>query len=654
MTVESITALKNYNPSSANERCDVLGYELPGDGGDGAFFWDPNSTNEDDLGTVIRPFSVSPLSAGRWKRIFSTSLNVKWFGAKGNNIANDTISITKAIITGSRTCGELIIPKGTYLISETIRADIQDSITIIGHNAIIKSINNNIVPHHILSIAPFPEKPFLVIGPTATGTDIANAFPNTANIKINLSGISFDGSAFESIETPTLDVTPIAIALVIVAEYVEVTNCSFSNFFGYGLRIHGARIVNVDGCNFKDVGGRGRTIAAAGVDEDGMGDAIYMTSFMPDFMAKINNSVLQGIAQLTKRSRIGITIEYTINSGQIIIENTKIRHYAKCLHNESYGAYTTTISNCILSDFNVAFAHTITKDTFVNIYNSLFKWDLMDGQEAGLSPLLSALAAGSNAKISFGNCSFEYSGLNYQTCVIAGIKNFTNCDFQIKNKNIAFSDGSNTIFEGCHFFDFGGSNSSFTNWTPGASTFRLSNCIFHDGGIVRDWSYPPKAQILMINCQHNKNNALLYPNGIASWADIFPYQDGLVTEHIVALPNGGTGQIGINALNCPSPLWQTRRFLVLVIGTDSNDSRKINRDRIINPTANGYYKTELVYTTAGFFQVASNTLIGGDNSSDGYNIYTPEGLTWKKNTSGAANVSHIKFLLIPKYYEDYI
>lgn len=661
MTVESIAALRNYTPTAPNERCDVLGYEIPGDGGDGAFFWDPSSSAADDQGTVIKPSGISPSNPGRWKRIFSTSLNVKWFGAKGNNLADDTAAITNAIITASKTCGELVMPKGTYLISETIRADIRTSISIIGYDAVIKPVISNIIPHHVLSIAPFPEKPFLAIGPTAVSTpNVSEAFPDTGNMKISVSGLSFDGSVFNVIESPTKYVTHIAIALVIAAEYTEVRSCTFNNIYGYGLRIHGARSVNVDSCNFEDVGGRGKTVAASETDEDGMGDAIYMTSFMSDFKAKITNSTLRGMTQLAKRSRIGVTIEYTTSSGQLLIENSKISHYAKCFHNESDGSFLTSISNCILSDFNIGLAHTSRKveeglkDTCVNISNSKFQWDLMDGQEAGNSPYLSVFANSPDVKISLANCSLEYSGLNNQVCVIAGVKNFTNCDFKINNRNLGFSDGLNTIFEGCRFYDFGGNSSSFTNWTPGASAFKLSNCVFERGGVVRDWSYPPKAQVSMINCRHTTNKTLLCPNGAESWQALFPYQDGLVTEHIVTIPNGGTGEVGLNALSCPSPLWQTRRFLVLIVGTDINDSRKIDRNRIINPTANGYYQTELVYTTAGFFQAASYTLVGGDNSADGYNILSTDGLKWKKNSTGAANVTHIKFLLIPKYYEDYI
>lgn len=654
MTLDSIATLRNYSSSVPNERCDVLGYETPGDGGDGAFFWNPACDKGDDMGTIIRPNSVPPQSTGRWLRIFNTSLNAKWFGAKGDGTTDDTIALTQAITTASKTCGELILPKGIYNITETIRADINASVSIVGYCATIKPVSSNITPHHILSIAPFPEKPLLAIGPSAVGSDKTMAFPTTDSIKIRLSGLTFDGTSFPMVETPIKDITPIAVALVIAAGEIEVKNCLFQNIFGYGLRIHGASSLKIDSCNFLDVGGRGKTLIGAGIDEDGMGDAIYMSSFKTDFVAAIKHCTLRGITQFAKRSRVGITVEYNSSSGRIIVENTTIKHYAKCIHNESTGSYVTTVSKCNLSDFNLALAHTITRNTIMGIDNTVLEWDLMDGQEAGPSPILSALASNSNAVISFSNSIFRYNGLAGQACVIGGIKKFDSCDFYINNKNLAFSDGLNALFESCRFFDFGGSNSSFTNWTAGATTFKLSNCNFQDGGPVGNWNIPSKAPIIMVNCQHNTNNALLYPNEMPNWNYLFPYQDGLVTQHVILLPNNGAGDISLNAVTCPSPLWHSRRLLVLIIGTDINDSRKIDRQRIINPAINGYYKVDLVYTTAGFFQVESKTLIGGDNAVDGYNIYSPDGLKWKKNTSGAENVTHIKLLLIPKYYEGYI
>jgi Pectate lyase superfamily protein len=80
-----------------------------------------------DGGTAI----PSSASNGRWRRIYSGALNVRWFGAIGNGIADDTNAIQGALsflgvyredlpsqlITGG---GSLFIPTGTYSITSSL------------------------------------------------------------------------------------------------------------------------------------------------------------------------------------------------------------------------------------------------------------------------------------------------------------------------------------------------------------------------------------------------------------------------------------------------------------------------------------------------------------------------------------------------------
>jgi hypothetical protein len=60
----------------------LLGYHEPGDGGGGAFFWDGASTDPDDVATVIVP-DTNP-AQGRWRRVVTSPLSVRWFGAIGD------------------------------------------------------------------------------------------------------------------------------------------------------------------------------------------------------------------------------------------------------------------------------------------------------------------------------------------------------------------------------------------------------------------------------------------------------------------------------------------------------------------------------------------------------------------------------------------
>jgi len=103
----NITAIKALSIAPDTEVIIIRGYYTEGDGGGGNFYWDSTSTETDNGGTIIK---ITAVATGRWKRIYSGSLNVKWFGAKGDGITNDA-DIFSSI---DSSC---IIPSGNYLIS---------------------------------------------------------------------------------------------------------------------------------------------------------------------------------------------------------------------------------------------------------------------------------------------------------------------------------------------------------------------------------------------------------------------------------------------------------------------------------------------------------------------------------------------------------
>src|SRR5262249_38039110 len=82
----------NVSPTSAVVV--VGGYLVVGDGGGGVFFWDASSSTGDDAGTIIVPTGST---TGRWVRLFSGDINVKWFGARGDGTTDDTAAIQAAL-----------------------------------------------------------------------------------------------------------------------------------------------------------------------------------------------------------------------------------------------------------------------------------------------------------------------------------------------------------------------------------------------------------------------------------------------------------------------------------------------------------------------------------------------------------------------------
>lgn len=86
----------------------------------GTFIWSPTCTANG--GTVFAG------ATGFWTRQYDGAVNVKWFGAVGDGVTDDSIAIQSAVDTGL----EVYFPEGTYKISDTIEAS---SMTLFGDEA---------------------------------------------------------------------------------------------------------------------------------------------------------------------------------------------------------------------------------------------------------------------------------------------------------------------------------------------------------------------------------------------------------------------------------------------------------------------------------------------------------------------------------------
>lgn len=118
MSFENIVNLKASAGTQANEVVTVLGYYKAGDEGGGDFYWDKTTPLANDNGGTI--FAVNNNTEGRWKRIFSGPVNVKWFGAKGDG--NDDTAALRACANFCRATStsdvlkrKMYFPEGTYL-----------------------------------------------------------------------------------------------------------------------------------------------------------------------------------------------------------------------------------------------------------------------------------------------------------------------------------------------------------------------------------------------------------------------------------------------------------------------------------------------------------------------------------------------------------
>ena len=110
----SYAQLRSYSGSQTT--VNVWGISSFFDGAAGQFKVNSSDTiSADDGGTIL----VDSLGR-RWYRVFSGTLDVRWFGAKADGVTDDTASINRAAALG----GEIHLPSGSYLISSSINTTI--------------------------------------------------------------------------------------------------------------------------------------------------------------------------------------------------------------------------------------------------------------------------------------------------------------------------------------------------------------------------------------------------------------------------------------------------------------------------------------------------------------------------------------------------
>jgi hypothetical protein len=153
ITADTVADLANAEHKTGSIQ--LLGFHTKGDGGGGVFYWDATKDkSEHNGGTIIDPsiaglvanweytqnlyFSPAAIGQGCWVREYSGAVDVKWFGAKGDGVADDTNSIQKTLNTAKTS----YIPSGNYNIKgNTLEVDSDK--TIYGDGDLSKIISDS-------------------------------------------------------------------------------------------------------------------------------------------------------------------------------------------------------------------------------------------------------------------------------------------------------------------------------------------------------------------------------------------------------------------------------------------------------------------------------------------------------------------------------
>ncbi len=174
-TVLNYAALRSYTLTP--DDIFVQGYSAIGDGGEGYFFWDPTSTDPDNDGTTID----SGFALGRWKRVFDSVVNAKWFGAKGDGTTNDTTALENCYNSGFNT----FTPAGIYIVNTLSLTESNVIHSGTGKGSVIKQTNgqNSILIIYYLGANDFHWENICFDGnisnnstQTAPGLDIRDSF----------------------------------------------------------------------------------------------------------------------------------------------------------------------------------------------------------------------------------------------------------------------------------------------------------------------------------------------------------------------------------------------------------------------------------------------------------------------------------------------
>jgi hypothetical protein len=143
--VDTLADLRSLVAPAGPQCVYVCRHDSGGPDGGGVFQWDatypgtipqdPNPSNDND-GTVVKPSSKTDTEPGRWLRIYDGPLNVKWFGARGDDATDDQPVIQKVIdLVANWIAGQIVqynrlnnfpdggvvyLPRGRYRVNSVL------------------------------------------------------------------------------------------------------------------------------------------------------------------------------------------------------------------------------------------------------------------------------------------------------------------------------------------------------------------------------------------------------------------------------------------------------------------------------------------------------------------------------------------------------
>ena len=411
-------------------KCCTLGYHSVNDGGK-AVYKIRTITNDDriDEGSIIELYDNSLIAE---LVITNDTVNVYQFGAKGDNLTDDTEKLENAINFSENK--KLLLGNGNFIISSPLEIT---NLKLIGNNSTIKAssdFNGNymILPHQDIKLENIKfnanNKVISIIGESSNNTNLKLTNCEFTNVKRDS---SVDNFALNS-------------AVYITAKNVEVINCNIHDNLSHGLRLktnYNDTSVLIDNCKFINNGSKTSTITYAhGIFQGGGEEGTKYNKVNIINCFAYNN----GSSGIAPHSCNNITISNCVSSNNgehgIVIMDGKNAVISNCIckNNVSYGVriqgdYTTSdiyngyknaiVSNCYLTPKGLDIGENINN---IKISNNLIEYGTSLNQETSKG-------------IRIGKTDYP---LNYvKNCIITD-NNFKGYDYT--NAIVSFIDLDNT------------------------------------------------------------------------------------------------------------------------------------------------------------------------------------------------------------------
>lgn len=220
--VTTLAALKALSVAglTTGSLAQTQNYSTANDGGGGLWYYDSASSATPNNGTIAQPDAGS----GRWFRLFFGLVNVRWFGARGDGVANDTDAIGSALAAAT---SALYFPPGTY--SCGARGDSGTQLFHVGNRSNLRFFGDG--PASILKFASGMDRGVQMWG-SGVGQTVANL--HWHDLVIDMNGVNNLQTAFDN---PTRFNSAIYLQSPTISDVV-IERCAFRNISAnQGIRV---------------------------------------------------------------------------------------------------------------------------------------------------------------------------------------------------------------------------------------------------------------------------------------------------------------------------------------------------------------------------------------------------------------------------------